>query len=178
MDPHPLRNDIWLCGMCKGVNVIKLSPSICPVCTHARDYQIGCCTNPGEYPPSTGLFPGHPGYQSPSGGEEPNTYHPSCSVPDTAHYGHGTVVEPFSAPEGFNDIWTCNECGSENLDWCTECPVCGADKDAALQCSMSQAITNLSEAGSAAEGVWICSACGCSNSAVHGNQCGACGVIN
>ncbi|KAF2265118.1 hypothetical protein CC78DRAFT_616256 [Lojkania enalia] len=27
----------------------------------------------------------------------------------------------------YNDIWKCNECGADNLEWTKEqCPVCGA----------------------------------------------------
>jgi hypothetical protein len=48
MDSHPLQNDTWLCGSCKGCNIIMFAPSMCPICSHARDYQIGCCINPGE----------------------------------------------------------------------------------------------------------------------------------
>jgi len=52
MDRPPVPHDIWLCGVCWAPNVIQNSPTACPGCGHSRDYGIGCCSNPGEPPPS------------------------------------------------------------------------------------------------------------------------------
>jgi rubrerythrin len=49
MGPHALRDDIWVCGNCKTPNFVPASGTMCPVCAHSRDYQVGCCINPGEY---------------------------------------------------------------------------------------------------------------------------------
>jgi rubrerythrin len=39
---------IWICGRCDHVALISEHPNICPVNGHPRDYDIGCCTNPGD----------------------------------------------------------------------------------------------------------------------------------
>jgi hypothetical protein len=36
--------------------------------------------------------------------------------------GTSSLLEPAQ------DLWTCMECGSENANWCTDCPVCGGQK--------------------------------------------------
>jgi hypothetical protein len=48
MDSYPVPNNLWLCGICTGCNVIRLAPRLCPICNHTRDYDVGCCMNPGE----------------------------------------------------------------------------------------------------------------------------------
>jgi rubrerythrin len=51
MDPDPsrVRDDLWVCGACASINLVSTAPGQCPTCGHMRDYQVGCCTNPGEY---------------------------------------------------------------------------------------------------------------------------------
>jgi hypothetical protein len=53
----PAPYDVWICGLCNSPNVVALAPTQCPTCAHGRDYQIGCCVNPGEYMPSYGSSP-------------------------------------------------------------------------------------------------------------------------
>jgi hypothetical protein len=158
MDFPPIRNDIWICGWCKQPNTIALANEQCPYCTHVRDYGIGCCANPGEYPQSSALFTGHFHRQD-----------TNCSLSVIGCHVRGGVTD------GPDDMWHCNECGADNPDWHKEqCPVCGASKNASMQYAALLAIAASSGAGSAAEGSWTCSNCRCANAGFHWPVCGAC----
>jgi rubrerythrin len=174
MDSRPLQHGTWFCGSCQTLNLAATADVLCPACGHMRDYQKGCCTNAGEYPPSRGLFPAYSEYRCADAGQG----HGNDEVSGTALYGCEMVDSPVYMPEVFTDIWTCTKCGAENLDWCSECPLCGTSKEDRPQYATAPATTTFGPAGSPAQGSWYCPTCGCSNSAVHGNQCGACGVVN
>jgi hypothetical protein len=141
-------------------------------------------------------------------------------LPQSTSYQHSHAMPA----EAFSDLWICSNCGAENHNWCTECPLCGHAKDNTQApndyddlwicpecgaenldcydhcplCPYIRSTTGMMQAGEAndyngicamkadygvvmrgpAPGVWVCTYCGCSNSAVHGNQCGACGEVN
>jgi hypothetical protein len=52
--------------------------------------------------------------------------------------------------EAFSDLWICSNCGAENHNWCTECPLCGHAKDNA-------------QAPNDYDDLWICPECGAEN---------------
>jgi rubrerythrin len=166
MDPGPIRDDMWVCGRCDGANLVATAPSQCPVCGHPRDYQIGCCKNPGEYLMDNDSSAEH----------QHSNYvdaHDTCPSNDN-HHLHNTVDG-----QDFDDIWTCGSCGADNLDWCEEqCPVCGAMRANTSGCIPSSDYTSHGGAGSPAAGVWTCSSCSSPNADFHWPQCGACGHMN
>jgi hypothetical protein len=179
MEPGPVRDGLWVCGDCKGTNTVANSPCQCPVCNHWRDYQIGCCTNPGEYVNYANFFADHLEYQDSNDIYSQETSHFDRSIPGTGHHLHGTVDQPIHVPQSFNDIWTCCACGADNLEWCDEqCPVCGAMRDNSSDRVTSSEPTFRPGAGSPAAGVWTCSNCNGSNSEFHWPQCGQCGHMN
>jgi hypothetical protein len=190
--PH----DVWICGQCKNGNLLALTDDKCPVCDHTKDY---CCTGPGEpYPKSTGLFPGYPDYQYPST-RAALPYYPAPMVSyqfelatGYAHeHGHRETGETplHNYPDTPNDLWICNECGSQNCNWYDLCPICnrgtrsstitisrhyytGAippyyDGMSTAYSSSSSGYTSFGGAGSAADGSWYCGNCGGANSALN-----------
>ena len=175
---RPVPNNIWLCGNCKVSNLVANAPSRCPACSHYRDYQVDCCTNPGEpYPQSTVLFPDYPEYQDTYHLASQGAYYPDSSISTTGYYERQAIDSSFAEPADFGDQWHCNECGADNLDWCEEqCPVCGAGRPNSAHFGISQAFTSFAGAGSPDPDAWICAECGSANSGFFDTECGACGA--
>jgi rubrerythrin len=173
MDHNRVRPDVWICGDCGASNLIANAPDRCPVCGHYRDYQSGCCTNPGERQQATGLFPGHD-FARDSASQSP---HQSGSLPKTTHLHHHSMLSlAYPVQSSFNDMWKCNECGADNNDWCDQCPICGASKATVSYTSLSRSVTYCGGAGSPDPDAWYCENCGSSNSGLFDEQCGACGA--
>jgi hypothetical protein len=179
--------DMWICGECKSGNLIALTDDRCPVCGHGKD---GCCTGPGQpYPAATGLFPGYPDYQYPNTRAALPYYpatidsHQSYSPSTSTGYGYGAQAPMNSYPEAPNDLWTCHECGSQNCNWCDQCPVCGRGwRQSHSYCHFSNTssatphygtsgYSSFGGAGSAVEGYWQCPNCGGSNGPLN-DYCG------
>jgi hypothetical protein len=180
--------DMWICGECKSGNLIALTDGRCPVCGHGKD---GCCTEPGQpYPATTGLFPGYSDYQY------PNTraalpYYPAAIDSHRSYPPSTSTAYPMNSyPEAPNDLWICNECGSQNCTWCDQCPICGRGwrnshsychssntSSATPHCGTSVYVVqsfpdyNSSSAGSAVNGYWQCPNCGGSNGPLN-DYCG------
>jgi rubrerythrin len=161
--------DLWICGHCGNSTVISIAPTHCPVDGHARDFNIGCCKNPGE-PCDSGLSPESRQYEH----QHADAY---CSA---AQYGRGVKASGYYEDSGsfsqvpkYNDLWDC-ECGTEdNPDWHTECPECGRPRPNSDAVMLSHFVT-FRGAGSAAEGGWVCDNCQCPNGILD-DFCSACG---
>jgi rubrerythrin len=167
MDPGPIRDDLWICGACGGTNLIPNAPYQCPACGHTRDYDIGCCRNPGEYFVDNDSSPEHQ-----------HSDHVDAQDLSTSGHGHHLHNNTVSGQD-FDDIWTCSACGADNLEWCKEqCPVCGTMRGNSSGYIPSSDSTSHGGAGSPAAGVWTCSKCSSPNAEFHWPQCGACGHMN
>jgi hypothetical protein len=166
--PGPVPNHLWICGHCGGPNLISKDPTHCPVDGHPRDYNLGCCKNPGEAS-ARGLFPEHSQY----GYEYADCYAAQHAYNSTPSFGYerlGSLNETM----GYSDLWTCNECGTEdNPDYHTECPICGAARPAEGECAMAADFTSYGGAGSTAPGAWQCNECGCPNGP-NDTHCASC----
>jgi rubrerythrin len=174
-------NDTWVCcqSNCKQPNLFDLAPERCSNCGHPRQ---SCCAGPGEEYPSTDLFPSNPNLSS----------YPLNSIHTAPYHDYGTD-SPCAAPAVGNtaadqpaDVWICNECGAENVDWITDfCPVCGQRSRAADGFggngpfsfnvgAPQEGIIDCAQAGAPAPGYWECPECGASNSGLTPDFCPAC----
>jgi hypothetical protein len=78
------------------------------------------------------------------------------------------------------------ECGSENANWCTDCPVCGGQKrydiaetndhsdDIDIRVRSIEALAQEHQTG-LREGTWMCHECDAPNSEIN-VTCGSCGA--
>jgi hypothetical protein len=168
-NPPPVRQGTWVCGGCTTLNLIANADQQCPACGHERDYGSGCCTNPGEYPTGTGFFRGHPELLFSSYSYAQDVYDDASS---SSLYAKSDLMPSLDPATEFDDLWICGGCGAENVDWYTECPICGTSKDAVMQLPTFESLPG---AGSVGDGVWVCSNCECPNSEIH-DSCGNCGM--
>jgi hypothetical protein len=178
MDTPTVPFDIWICGGCKGGNYIENAPTVCPVCSHERDYGIGCCANPGETTWSTGLFstehePQHRHCEEPLDGH---------SVPSSALSSstHGLwSVEAFNVHTGsFSGAGIETRFAPGSRNYVTQHPLHRHCEAATLQHTMPPGVKTAGGAGSQGDGVWICANCGEPNAAFHWPQCGDCLYIH
>lgn len=160
MDRPPVPTYLWICGSCRTSNVIQNAPQRCPACEHWRDYQRGCCSNPGDPSPASGLFPGHPHLQH----SHCNTEHAQHDH-SIAYLGHQAQMVYSPTQRGYSDLWTCNECGTkDNPEWHTECPICGAGRPTEDSQIWSIDYTSYGRpAGSQGDRAWYCPNCGGAN---------------
>jgi hypothetical protein len=170
MDAYQVRYDTWVCGDCKALNLIATADTICPVCEHVRDYQIGCCTNPGEYLVSTGLFPDHPEYQNSDSSNDQDAYYQAASCSNSASYGYSMVDSPVNVLEGFNNLGHYDIQEPESRSW-SDMPGSGSS---AMR-SISPPFNTLAGAGGVGDGVWVCQECQCPNSDIC-PACMSCGA--
>lgn len=165
----PVPAHLWVCGQCYGPTLISKDPTHCPLDGHPRDYNVGCCKNPGDSCAS-GLFPDYPQYEH-QHAHYPATQHVcgvSASLSNVGYHGDSGFVQ-----RGYNDLWNC-ECGTEdNPDWHTECPVCGQPRPNSDGALASHFITSPG-AGSPAQGGWTCGNCQCPNGILD-DFCSSCG---
>ncbi|KAF2821789.1 hypothetical protein CC86DRAFT_100668 [Ophiobolus disseminans] len=144
MDTPPVPTGIWVCGVCNASHVINNAPDRCPECEHERDYEIGCCSNPGDPSPATSFFPGNPHMQYGSHPVSQHASHWTSHVSSPGYHQHDNM-NPLTTTPDFGDHWHCNECNADNLDWYADrCPVCGCYRPTPSELDGLQACTSLS----------------------------------
>ncbi|KAI8938621.1 hypothetical protein NX059_004493 [Plenodomus lindquistii] len=56
--------------------------------------------------------------------DDTTQYYTSAAMSHDSGVPDNNASHPDQKPQDFNDIWTCSECGAENLDWIDLCPMC------------------------------------------------------
>ncbi|KAF2114153.1 hypothetical protein BDV96DRAFT_110681 [Lophiotrema nucula] len=135
MATNIVPKDMWICHECEGTNMIPLADKKCPTCPH---YRCDSCYGPGAQrpPPRTNMSLGQQDlYRQRRPARTSTDYEPIQRARSSIQRSNNPRRERLEAPSPFatytdipKDIWVCNECGSENLDWYDACPICGAAK--------------------------------------------------
>lgn len=145
--PHsrPVPHDTWVCGNCDAPNIIANADQRCPTCGHMRDYQQGCCANPGEHAGRSGLFPNDPELHFPQHFDAQDSCSLGYSIPTAMtgdldqpliQYGEFDDM-PYTASPDINEAgagsvgdgtWVCSECGCPNSDIHDACGACGVPR--------------------------------------------------
>jgi hypothetical protein len=130
----PCSNDIWICGSCDVRNIIANNSITCPVCAHAKYFEISCCTNPGQQLRPTVIVLDASHVQSDAWVYE--LAGPLCSYGtiDPLAYGsdpndiftfNGSFTNARKAGSIADGSWVCEECGCPNSETCYTCMACG-----------------------------------------------------
>ncbi|KAF1840224.1 uncharacterized protein K460DRAFT_359932 [Cucurbitaria berberidis CBS 394.84] len=148
--------DMWICGSCKGGNLIALTGTSCPVCGHQRD---SCCIGPGEiYSDNTEFSRGQ------SDSQPPCPTAPSFHTNGTAFHAHLADAGrlPHVAAPSTNHSTSEYEAEYDQYPSWPE-----------LKTSIP--LTNCPGGGTPAPGSWICQQCGAANSDLTPEFCPICG---
>lgn len=156
----PVPPHLWVCGRCGGPTLISKDPTHCPLDGHARDYDAGCCKNPGDAAGS-GLFPGHTQHEHRHAHSCAAEHGYSMSA-STLAVGHGIRDNhgSFNQVPYYTDAWDFTDSSMANSAGWQSFGSERSHPKPASDGAMSLHFVICGGAGGTAPGTWICDECG------------------